>query len=330
MTNNRSVEVPFRAPRGVGGAHAQTLWAYLGQSAPTVQYHRERMETPDGDFVDLDWLGDREGQSPLLVVLHGLEGNAKAPYIRRLAAMAREQGWSAVALNARGCSGHNNRKVHSYHAAWTADLEHVIDTLVAREPERSLGLVGYSLGGSQVGNYLGRKGESVPQAVRAAFIVSSPLSLTRAIGRLGKGFNRVYSSKFMQTLRWKLIQKAWAHPEARKQAIRGVLTGSVRGFDSAWTAPVNGYESSDHYYEQSSCENWLEHISVPTHILHAKDDPLIPWNAVIGPWQERAKSITLLWTQVGGHVGFVHAENSHWLEEQIVRGLRESGIEKKG
>jgi len=318
-------EIPFKPLKGRGSAHVQTLWAYLVQSVPSVKYRREDIPTPDDDVIVLDW-ADAHPNAPILVIHHGLEGHSRAPYVRRLAAFAQSQGYGVVAMNARGCGGSPNLGVESYHAAWTRDIEHVVDLIIRRFPEREIALVGYSLGASQMANFLGRKGSDVPGNVKAAYLVSAPISLVRAIGTLDRGLNRMYAAKFLNSLRVKLLKKAVRHPEVRARALKGLFVGSVRAFDSLWTAPVHGFGTGDAYYAESSCENWLPSITVPTTFLHAKDDPLIPWNAVVGDWMETSPQVSLEWTEKGGHVGFAEMNNEQWLEEQIISGLKALGF----
>jgi hypothetical protein len=318
-------EVSFQPKTALGGPHAQTLWSYLIQSAPKAAYVREQLETRDGDYVDLDWMDVEDKSAPICLVLHGLEGSSKAPYVRRIAQYLKERGFGALALNSRGCSGRDNRKVQAYHAGWTKDLIEVVSMVTSRYPGRPIALVGYSLGASQMANYLGRHADAIPEEVRAAYLVSAPIALGRAIGQLDAGLNRMYSSKFLTSLRKKLVGKAWSHPEVRSRALKGLFVMSVRAFDEGWTAPINGFENAMDYYEKSSCEPWLSEVRVPTTFLHAKDDPLIPWHAVIGDWQKEAPCVGLEWTERGGHVGFAAQGAPNWLEERIYQGLLSLG-----
>ena len=146
----------------------QTLWAYLAQGAPTVPYQRECLASPDGDELDLDWtFGD--SSSPVVLACHGLEGNSDSPYIRRLMRRIADRSWTGAVLHSRTCAGRDNKKLISYHSGFIDDLEHVVPLIAARVAPRPVFLVGYSLGGSLVANYLGRRASHVPENVRGAF-----------------------------------------------------------------------------------------------------------------------------------------------------------------
>src|SRR2546422_195932 len=83
--------------------------------------------------VDLDWLDGRAG-SPVVLVLHGLEGSSSSHYVQGLVRECRARAWRAVALNFRSCSGELNRLPRFYHSGETRDLDWVVQQVVAREP----------------------------------------------------------------------------------------------------------------------------------------------------------------------------------------------------
>ena len=326
----RGIELEFTPPSRIRGAHPQTLWGYLVTESPKLQYRRELLPSREGELLALDWY-DFRTEGPLLVVQHGLEGRSRAPYVRRLADQASRAGMGVVALNARGCGGSPNETLQSYHASWTADLEVVVETLAERFPGRPLFLVGYSLGGSQFGNYLGRCASRVPATVRGAYLISTPIALDRAIGTLDRGWNKMYTTKFLGSLGRKMLGKAVRHPEHRWRALRAAFAGTVANFDEVWTAPVHGFENAEDYYVRSSCASVLEKIRVPVVFLNAEDDPVVPWGAVDGEWLDSNPRVQLMRTRLGGHVGFVDETTPRWLEQQILaqielwnRGLPDS------
>ena len=206
----RELAESYRCPRWLKNNHANTVWAYLFKPAPRVAYRREVLPTPDGDELHIDWLDepdDDNRNTPLVVGCHGLEGCSTTPYMRRLMRRVRDRGWGGVALNYRGCSGEDNLTISAYHSGFTDDLALVLSHLVNTMPDRPIFLVGYSLGGSIVANFLGRHQSLVPANVRAAFLCSAPFLLAPGAGALEQGLHRVYQQKFLRTLRKKVTLK---------------------------------------------------------------------------------------------------------------------------
>jgi len=312
--------VRFTPPAWLTNTHAQTLWAYLAQSAPGVTYKREAVATPDGDEVDIDWSHGHAG-TPVVLVCHGLEGSSESPYVKRLVARTNERGWTAAVLHSRTCSGRANRQVSSYHSGYIDDLEHVAPEIAARIDDRPLFLVGYSLGGSLVANYLARRAQSVPQNVRGAFLCSAPLHLAPGADALRHGFNRVYELKFLLSLRRKVVAKGRAHQAWRAAADAASRVRTLRDFDEAWTAPVHGFLDAEDYYQRASAAPHLTAIRVPTRVLHSDDDPFIVGECVPTEALAAAQAITYTPTEHGGHVGFVSGDSPFWLEDEILSWL---------
>ena len=312
--------ISYRSPWWCRPGHINTIYSYLIQSAPRVQLRRERLDTPDSDFVDLDWLDGPEG-SPLVFLHHGLEGSSDSPYIRRLMAAIQERGWSGVSLNARGCSGEDNKQKISYHAAFIEDIRFVLQRLTTEHPQRPIVMVGYSLGGSQIANYLGREGTGVPSAIKGAFLCSPPMTLLVGAEALKKGFNQVYSAKFLRTMCKKAKRKGTVYPEIAENAKRAGRARSIEEFDDVWTAPNHGFENVRDYYEKAAAGPWLKEIVVPTRILHARDDSLVPAEGYLDEHFAHASQVDLCWTEYGGHVGFVSADEKGWLENRICEWL---------
>jgi len=314
----------YRCPGWLRNGHANSIWAYLFKSAPKLDYRREVLETPDGDELHLDWTeptSEPNDTTPLVVGCHGLEGSADAPYMRRLMASTRAKGWGGVALNYRGCAGENNRTVLAYHSGFTQDLELVLGHIHTILPRRPVYLVGYSLGGSIVANYLGRTGHGLRDSLRAAFLCSTPFLLAPGSKALRVGFNQVYEQKFLMTLRKKVAVKGRQLPEWQQQARIASRVSSIRDFDEHWIAPVFGFDSADDYYEKASSAANLRNIQIPTFALHANDDPFITADCVPESEFEAADNVSLGITGQGGHVGFVCAGDPHWLEEQALKWL---------
>jgi uncharacterized protein len=303
--------------------HLISLWANRVQAAAPVRYRRERLPTLDDDFVDLDWV-DGEPTRPLVVGCHGLEGCSESRYLRRLMAFVARRGWNGVALNYRGCSGEDNRQPRAYHSGWTEDVALVVQTLAARQPQRPIFVVAYSLGGNIVGNWLGRHAETVPREVVAAFCCSMPFLLAPCSWQIERGVQQLYLRHFMRTLRQKAARKARLYPGAF-DAAAAARAQSLREFDEAFTCPLHGFRDADDYYERASCGPHLPHIRVPTLVLNALDDPLVPPDSTPVELARGAPRVRLVQTRHGGHVGFVCKGRPDWLEEEIFRWFQTCG-----
>ncbi len=297
------------------GPHGQTLWARLARRPPHVALQRERLELPDGDFIDLDWT--EKGSGPIVIVLHGLEGSSDSPYARGLLRAIERRGWRGIVMHFRGCSGEPNRLARSYHSGDTGDLDFLATTLRRREPRTPLATVGFSLGGNVLLKWLGKAGGVTP--LHAAVAVSVPFVLNGAAERLQHGFSRLYQWQLLRSLRQTVAAKQ-RHMEL--PLIRRDLSTlkNFRDFDEYVTAPLHGFDSADHYYTASSSRQYLEGITVPTLLLHASDDPFMTESSIPRP-DELSESVTLELSPHGGHVGFVAGvwpwRPHYWLDERI-------------
>jgi predicted alpha/beta-fold hydrolase len=295
------------------GAHCQTLWPYLLRRAPRVRLRRERLELPDGDFLDLDWT-DGSSQAPTIVVLHGLEGSSNSKYARGMLAAVQARGWRGVLMHFRGCSGEPNRLARSYHSGETGDLAHMLETLRGRAP---LAAVGYSLGGNVLLKYLSEAGKRSPLA--AAVAVSVPYRLAHSAQRLERGFSRVYQWSLMRRLRASVQRKRRLIPLPIATSNLSRLR-TFRDFDEHVTAPLHGFRGADHYYAVASSRQYLGAIAVPTLLIHALDDPFMTSDTPPTPAELSATTRLELYP-CGGHVGFVSGDAPwrprYWLEQRI-------------
>ena len=305
----------FKAAWWCRGPHGQTLWARLVRRPPHVALRRERLELPDGDFIDLDWT--EKGSGPIVIVLHGLEGSSDSPYARGLLQAIEHRGWRGVVMHFRGCSGEPNRLARSYHSGDTGDLDFLVATLRRREPRAPLATVGFSLGGNVLLKWLGKAGSVAP--LHAAVAVSVPFVLHGAAERLQQGFSRVYQWQLLRSVRHTVNAKR-RHMELPLKSRDLSALKNFRDFDEHITAPLHGFDSADHYYTVSSSRQYLGGITVPTLLLHARDDPFMTESAIPRP-DELSESVTLELSPHGGHVGFVAGtwpwRPRYWLDERI-------------
>jgi predicted alpha/beta-fold hydrolase len=322
---------PFRPAAWLPGPHAQTVAGRFLRRRGGVRYRRERVDTPDGDFVDLDFAEVRGSRaaapgagSPLALVVHGLEGSSDSAYVRETCRALWERGIRAVALNFRGCSGAPNRLPRFYHAGDTGDVAFVLDLLAAREPGVPLAAVGFSLGANVLLKYLGERGDDA--RVSAAAAVSVPFDLGAGADLLDASFaGRLYVFNFVRSLRRKYRRKRHQIGDAC-DAARVLSARTFREFDDAATAPLHGFAGVDDYYGRSSSAQFLPSIRVPTLLVHAEDDPFVPPSAIAREAIDANPWLTPAIVPHGGHVGFIAGSPLRprfWAEGEAARFIDE-------
>lgn len=317
---------PFRPPAWLRSAHVQTLGARLLRPRLSVAFRRERWETPDGDFLDLDFVAspaDGAGR-PTVLVLHGLEGCSDSGYVRQTCGELRARGMRAVVLNFRSRSGEPNRRRRFYHSGETSDPAFVLGRLRERRPEAPIGAVGFSLGGNVLVKLLGERGAAARELLDAAVAVSVPYHLAAGAEALEEGLGPMYAAYFLRSLRRTVRAKRRAHGhDYGLEDLRGLR--SLRAFDDALTAPVHGFRDAEDYYRRSSAARFLPEVRLPTLVIQARDDPFLPERALpvdairSNPWIVEAV------TRHGGHVGFLEGavpwRPRFWAEESAATFL---------
>jgi uncharacterized protein len=323
---------PYRRAWWLPGAHLQTIGAWLLRRRGGVRLHRERLQTPDGDFVDLDFSLPSGARShldttpgtPIVLILHGLEGGSQAlPALQAMRTLA-PLGLQAVTMNFRSCSGEPNLTARFYHAGETGDLALVLNWLKERFSDTPVGVLGYSLGGNVLLKFLGEQEERARERVHAAVAVSVPFDLMAGAHKLERGMGRLYTAHFLRSLQRKFISKQ-ALIGDRCDGARIKRARTLREFDDAATAPLHGFRDVEHYYHSSSSAAFLPRIRVPTLLLHSVDDPFLPEDAVPHSEVERNPCLTADFTRHGGHMGFVAGPHpwavEYWAESEAARFL---------
>ncbi|MDH5182141.1 MAG: hydrolase, partial [Gammaproteobacteria bacterium] len=294
--------------------HAQTIWPTLFRKRFKQDFQRIRFELPDGDFVDVDWTLDNGG--PLVIILHGLEGNIHSHYATSMLQHLAQSGFTAGLLYFRGCSGEANRLPRAYHSGDTADVAFVVNQIKQQYPERKCFAVGFSLGGNVLLKWLGETGSANP--LNAAVAVSVPFELARASQQLNEGFSKIYQKHLLDKLLRSLARKRdMTTPFDIEHALE---SKTIYEFDERVTAPVHGFTDAMDYYEKSSCRQFLSTISIPTLIIHAEDDPFMTPDVIPGE-HELSPGTRLELSKQGGHMGFVSGpvpfRPIYWLEQRI-------------
>ena len=303
---------PFVPAWWLPGPHFQTLGARFLRSRRGIEFDRERLELPDGDFVDLDWAitdgktGRREdGKTPIVVVLHGLEGSARSKYAIEMYRQLLARDLTPVGLNFRSCSGELNRLPRMYHSGETTDLAFVLRTLRARHAARRFGAIGFSLGGNVLLKYLGQYADSTEHAFPdVAAAVSVPFDLSAGADYIERGLSKVYLAFLLRKLKRKIRGK-----EERLSGLvdvhRVLRSRGFRDFDDTGTAPLHGFLGADDYYARSSSNQFLAAIDVTTLLIQSEDDPFLPAHAIPREAAAENPNIESYFVSNGGHVGFV-------------------------
>lgn len=310
---------PFRPARGIANCHMQTIAGRYGRRPDGIIFHRWRIDTPDGDFLDLDFpevAGHLPADdAPLVLLLHGLEGSARALYAYEMYRQLAQRGIRSVGLNYRSCSGVINRTPHAYHAGFTEDINWVVQRLLAWFPGAPLGAVGFSLGANMLLKYLGEQGAAVP--LQTAVAISPPFALGLA-RQNENSVSQIYFRYFMRALRLKT--------QARAPLLQGLIdveralaAQTFRELDEALTVPLYGFQDVGAYYNLCSSGRYLPEVRIPTLIIRALDDPLFHPDDI--PYQVMAANpcLTAAITEYGGHVGFAAGQPGQlnwWAERQ--------------
>ncbi len=309
-----TVHSPYQRPNWLFSGHLETIYPALFRKVEIQNPVRERIETPDGDFLDLDWF--RSGSHRLVIVSHGLEGNSTRPY---MLGMAREfilKGFDVLNWNFRGCSEEMNRKAIFYHSGATYDLDTVVQH--AQEMYEEIHLVGFSLGGNLTLKYLGEQKSTKPK-IKKGVAISVPLDLAKSCEKISTGENIIYSKRFLNTLKEKVTLKSKSFPsELHVGPLKNIRT--LREFDDIYTGPLHGFSDAAEYYHINSSLQFLDQIEVPTLVLNAQNDPFLSDTCFPVNLAKSLDQVHFEFPKHGGHVGFTgpFPEKTYYSERRAV------------
>lgn len=298
--------------------HISTVYSAMLRKAPIAQ-QRERLDLQDGDFIDLDWSFSEIPADKVLIVIHGLEGSAKRPYVTGLASHFSKNGWDVAAMNLRGCSGELNRTYGSYHAGATSDLQEVVEHILKKEKYNHIAFNGFSLGGNLMLKYLGEKRE-IAEQIFGAVMISVPCDLHGSLKQLQKKKNYLYSKRFFRKLRNHLLIRAEQFPkQLTKEEIDAC--NSLLDIDELYTSRAHDFENALDYYDKNSSLQFLENIQVPTLLINAKNDGFLSEASYPVEIAKNSQYLHLEMPDYGGHVGFLQKKPVTYTEERALEFL---------
>lgn len=307
----------YVAPSWLPSGHAQTIYPAKILRTTSTPLRRERWNTPDGDFIDVDFLAGSPNK-PFLVLFHGLEGSSQSHYARSLLQHLSQSGWSAAIPHFRGCSGELNLAPRFYHSGDANEINWILRRLKQHTTSAESShffASGVSLGGNALLRWLGEFAEE-SNFVDAACAISAPLDLAAGGAALSRGINMIYTQSFLRTLKPKCLQKLNQFPKLFD--VNALLAArDLYEFDNVVTAPLHGYRDTNDYWNRASAKHVLPLITVPTLVLNARNDPFLP-EAYLPTLASQA--VTLENPETGGHVGFVSGAmpgHLHWLPQRI-------------
>ncbi|GAA5224832.1 YheT family hydrolase [Membranihabitans marinus] len=297
--------------------HFSTIYPNLFRKGEIPKYRRERITTPDQDFIDLD-IVDQASQKAA-IILHGFEGNSKRPYMKGMVSALTQDRWNCIAINYRGCSGEPNKTEKAYHAGELEDLSTVLQHVLKKYSFTDIILIGFSLGGNIVLNYIGRQPLDI---IKGGIAISAPIDMVGSPGQLAKWKNRVYHNRFMQNLRQKMKAKRKIYPDLMDYD-KVLRAKDLIEIDDQYTAPTYGFSGAEEYYNSVGSLPYLENINIPTLLINASNDSFLSDNCYPHDLAREMDKFYLLNPRSGGHVGFWQANNTYWHEEQSMYFIRQ-------
>lgn len=301
--------------------HFSTIYCGLFRKIGDFAQKRERIDLPDGDFLDLDWSFSDLATKKVVILIHGLEGNAQRAYVAGSAKHLNNNGFDSCAVNLRHCSGEINRKYRSYHGGATEDLEAVIAQIRIANIYSEIYIKGFSLGGNLILKYLGEE-RILPSEIKAAVAISVPCSLHDSQLQFLDVRNKLYGNRFRKQMKKKLMEKQQLHPDMiSNKTIKNIRT--LRDFDDVYTSQAHGFKNALDYYEKCSSLQFLPNITIPTLLINALNDSFLGADCFPLAEAENNSNLYLETPKYGGHVGFYGKGNITYSEKRTIKFFNE-------
>lgn len=299
--------------------HGGTLIPHLFNQRKLSQFKRQRLTTPDHDFLDVDKIINQN--DTLALLCHGLEGSSASNYIHNMSSLLIENNFDVIAMNYRGCSGEPNLNLRMYHSGATDDIDFVLKQ--SCENYQNVVLIGYSLGANMVIKYAGETSLSKPINLKSIVGISAPCDLDACSAIISKKSNYIYEKRFLISLINKIKNKAKRFAsDVDLRYLKQIKT--IRDFDEYYTGPIHGFKDAREYYELNSSNGFLDTINIPTLIINAANDPFL--DHTVFPIQSAKQSnyLHLIVSKYGGHVGFMDGRSSYnWADRQALKFINE-------
>lgn len=301
--------------------HLQTIYPALFRKIPLHGLlKRERITTPDNDFLDTDYYPN--GSRTLAIISHGLEGDSRRPYMLGMIRHLLNYDLDVVAWNYRTCSGEMNTQTRMYHMGATDDLAFVVQHYIDKKLYDKIVLLGFSAGGNITLKYLGENGNRIPEIIKKAIVFSVPCHLSQCTQELQKLSNQIYERRFLKSLLYKASLKAKQIPQqidwSKLQKVKHIWD-----YDEYITAPLHGFEGAEDYYHKSSSLNFIKGIIIPTLIVNAHNDPFLGDKSYPTEIVKNLENVYLEMPETGGHCGFYSKGPSYWSEQRAIEYLIE-------
>lgn len=306
----------YRPPAYLFNGHLQTIAPFFGVKRDNTLYQTEKLELPDGDFLELDWV--RGGNDKLMIICHGLEGNSRSHYVQQTAQYFRAIGWDILAMHARSCGREMNRLPVLYHGGSTSDVDAIVSKYASKYD--SLVLVGFSLGGSMVLNFAAK--HPIPANLKAIGTFSVPCDLRKSEQQIDRWINRPFSQKFLDKLKNKVRKLEAQHPGIFDlNSLDGMKT--IQSFTANFTSPFSGFSSLDDFYEEGSCLNSLKALAIPTLMVNALNDPFLSKSSYPKDIAQNSDYVFLEMPRQGGHTAFPITTTESWMPIRLEAFLRD-------
>lgn len=300
-------------------SHWSTIIPAKIKSYPKPFYEEERIELEDSDFLDIYWRRQKKSDK-ILILCHGLEGSYDRTYNNTSSDYFFERGYNILAWNYRSCGTELNRTKRLYHHVAIDDLEKII-SYVLEKSYQEIYLMGFSMGGALILNYLGQSDADI--RIKGASAISAPLNIQTAAAALKKFPNVVYMKNFIRTLKPKLLAKAQQFPGELNEAMLSQIK-SFDEIDNYFTAPLHGFTDKEDYYTKASPIHTIQHIKVPCLLINAKNDPFLGWDSLDDNLFKQHPFIHFILSDYGGHCGFsVKGTKNAWSEIRTEEFFRE-------
>ncbi len=300
----------YNPPLVFRNGNINTIYPYLFRKKINPPFKRNRLNTSDSDFIDLDLLQNNNPR--IAIICHGLEGNSESQYMRNMADLLFAHEWDVLCINFRSCSGEMNRKLTMYHSGFTRDIHEVLS--IYQKEYQNMSLVGFSLGGNIILKYISDGIYELPGSLKSVVAMSVPVDLSKSAQKISSRPNWVYDKRFRISLEKKIREKHKHFPnEVNLKHLRKVKT--LRDFDDYYTGPIHGFDGAEDYYSKCSSKQFLENISLPTLLITAIDDPFLPSESYPFSIAAENNNFYFLAPKFGGHVGFTtFGSGGYWNE----------------